>query len=377
LRILYVVTEDWYFSSHRLILARAALAQGHQVAVLVGIGSLGRELREAGLEVFPWRISRGSVHPFREIRALLDVYLAYRKFRPDLAHHIALKPIAYGGLVAALLGVPSVNAVAGRGAMFHGRGLKAIVGRNVIKLLMKIAAHGSSVALFQLAADRDEMVKLGAVRKDKTEIIRGAGVDLNEFSPSQVPSGVPIILIAGRILWDKGLAEFVAAANKIREKGIAARFVVAGSYDPHNPTGIRPEQVQAWVSDGSIEYLGPRNDMANVISQATICCVPSYHEGVPKVLLEACASGKAVVVSDIPGCREVIQDDVNGLVIPARDADALAMAIQRLLGDAELRRRLGTNARTTAVEQFSQDEVIRRTLEIYSHLLPSELRATV
>lgn len=366
MRVLLLITEDWYFWSHRLVLARALRDAGHEVTILTHVNEHADRILGEGFNLISWSLSRGSVNPWREVKALWEVFTAYRKYRPDLVHHVTLKGVTYGGLVAGILGIPSVNAVVGMGGMFHGRGAKKwVVSRIISRLLKKVLTAEKAFTLCQLSSARDELIARKLVDPDRAVVIRGAGVDLDRFKPTPEPEGTPIVMLAARMLWDKGVGEFVEAARNLRSRGFSARFVLVGRYDSENPARIQPSQIEQWVHEGVIEYWGHRDDMAGVLSLSTVFCLPSYHEGIPKVLLEACAAGRPSVVSDIPGCREVVRDGHNGIVVSVRSAEELEEGIARLLSSPELRHQMGVRARAIAENEFSDHSVVRQTFELY------------
>jgi glycosyltransferase involved in cell wall biosynthesis len=230
--------------------------------------------------------------------------------------------------------------------------------------------HQRARTIFQNPDDRRCFVDAGLLRPDQTALIRGSGVDCATFHPAAEPDGEPVVLLASRLLWDKGIAEFVEAARRLRERGGSARFVLAGRPDPGNPTAVPVAQLEAWVRAGILEWWGHRRDMPDVLRRATIVVLPSFYpEGVPKVLLEAAASGRAIITTDTPGCREIVRHRVNGLLVPPRDATAVTRAIEELLGDSGLRRELGQAGRRIAVTEFAEELIVHQTLDVYRTLL--------
>lgn len=358
--LVILVTEDWYFVSHRLPLARAARATGWDVTVVTRCAQARDEIEAAGIAVVPLEMARRGLNPLRLARETVAVARLYRRLRPDVVHHVALRPVVVGGLAARLARVPQViSAIAGLGyAWTGGRGgwLRLALGR----LLRLALARGPVIV--QNPDDRDAVAALGIARK-RLHLIPGAGVDVARFAPRPEPDGTPLVLMAARLLRDKGVAEFVAAARALRGR---ARFVLAGAPDEGNPATVTPDELATWVREGAIEWWGPRNDMPEVLGGAHLVCLPSsYREGLPKVLLEAMACGRACVTTDTPGCRDAVRDGDNGLLVPVRDGAALTAAIARLLDDPALRRRMGARGRERALAEFSDERVIAATLALY------------
>jgi glycosyltransferase involved in cell wall biosynthesis len=370
-KILFFVTEDWYFCSHRLPLGIAAREAGYQVAVLTRVQDHGARIEAAGLRLIPIKLARGGRNPLAEGLALWRLYRALRRERPDLLHNVALKPVLYGTLAARLAGVPRiVNALAGLGHIFadsgRARGLRWAVQRAFRWLL-----NGNrSRVIVQNPDDLRLLMAVGALSAERAVLIRGSGVDLTEFRPGPEPEGTPVVALAARLLWDKGVGEFVEAARRLKAEGVAARFVLVGDADAENHSAIPIRQLEAWKDSGAVEWWGKRDDMPAVFAACHIVCLPSYYgEGVPKVLLEAAAAGKPIVTTDRPGCREAVRDGDNGLLVPAKDAGALAQALRTLLADPSLRARMGARGREIAESGFSVERVVAETLAVYRTLL--------
>jgi glycosyltransferase involved in cell wall biosynthesis len=371
-RLLFVVTEDWYFVSHRLPLAAAALRTGYHVAVATRVKDHASPIVDAGVELIElkrWR--RSSLNPLLEVAAVAEFAGVVRRWRPDIVHLVALKPVLYGGLVSRLCAVPvRVNALAGLGFVFvPGRTLARVL-RPLVKLAFRWTLGGDrAVTIVQNHDDRDLLVREGLADAAHIRLIRGSGVDLRRFEANELPGGRPIVLLMSRMLFDKGVAEFVDAARLARERGADARFVLVGDPDPENPAAIPPETLKRWSDSGAVEWWGHRNDAPAVLAQARIVVLPSYREGLPKVLLEAAASGRPMIATDVPGCREVVEHGVTGLLVPARDAGRLAQAMSSLLADVERSRRMGRAARLRAEQEFGVEVVAARTLDVYRETL--------
>ncbi len=362
-KLLFLVTEDWYFVSHRLPLAVAAREAGFDVVVATREGMHGQVIRDAGLKFIPFELSRRGGNPLAEITKLTRLY---RSERPAIVHHVALKPVLYGSLAARLVGVTQVvNAVAGLGWLFTSGGLAARTVRPVVRgLLARLLAASGSRTIVQNPDDQALLVRSG-VPKDRLRLIRGAGVDTAAFSPAEEPPAFVTVVLAARMLWDKGVGEFVAAAKHLHDEGVFARFVLVGEPDSANPASVPEASLRAWHGQDGIEWWGQRADMSAVLKQAHIACLPSYREGLPKSLLEAAACGLPIVTTDTPGCREVVTDGDNGFLVPVKEVDALAAALRKLIIDASLRRLMGGRGRARALAEFSLESVIVQTLAVY------------
>lgn len=365
-KLLFLVTEDWYFVSHRLALAIAAKEAGYAVSVATRVRKHGDVIRAAGLRLIPFENSRTSVNPLGECWLLLRLIALWLREQPDVAHHVAMKPVLYGSIAARIARTPRViNALAGMGWLFSSgtgsaRWLKPLVRRALGWVLR------SGTVLVQNPDDAQLLVRMG-IPEGRIRRIAGSGVDLQRFSPQPEPDGVPVVLLCARLLWHKGVGEFVAAARLLKERGVEARFVLAGEPDQANPSAIPQEQLSSWVQEGIVEYLGWVDDMPQLLAGSSVVCLPSYYgEGLPKALIEAAAAGRPIVTTDMPGCRDAVRSGDNGVLVPPRDAAALAEQLARLLADPPLRRQMGARGRLRAQQEFGADSVIRQTLALYS-----------
>ena len=373
LKLLFLQTEDWSFWSHRLPLARAAMAAGYEVVVALNVDAHGERLRAEGFRVIPLDWKRGGVNPFQELLTLLAIVRLYAREKPDIVHQVAAKPILYGSLAARLCRLPAVaNTLTGLGFVFVTENLKAQMLRAAIRFMFKLALSlPNSKITFQNADDREMFIARGLVAREKTALIRGSGVDVNHFLPRPEPPGVPLVILPARMLWTKGVVEFVSAARALRASGVKARFALVGDPDFMNRAAIPAFRLAEWKAEGVVECWGHREDMLAVYAQAHIVCLPSYHEGLPKALMEAAAVGRPLIAADVPGCREIVRHEETGLLVPAKDSPALAAALRRLIEDQALRERLGRRARQAAADEFSQELVSKQTLDVYRGLLGS------
>lgn len=371
LKLMFVVTEDWYFVSHRLELAIAAREAGYDVVVATRVDRHGKRITDAGFRLCPVIFDRGGLNPLQDLRTLMQLAWLYRREVPDIVHHVALKPVIYGSLAARLTGTRAVvNALGGLGYVFSSGGLRAKILRWIIKPALGYALGGrNSRLIVQNSADRDRIVSGGLASAGSVRLICGAGVDPALYRQVMVASEMPLVILPARLLREKGVGEFVEAARMLRAQGIKARFALVGKPDPANPASVSQPEIDAWVGEGVVECWGWQEDMPNVFSQAQIVCLPSYHEGLPKSLLEAAASGCAMVATDIPGCREIVQHGVTGWLVPVQDAGALANTLQQAIERPDLRQRYGAAARTLIADCFSTDRVVRETVAVYDELV--------
>jgi glycosyltransferase involved in cell wall biosynthesis len=373
-RLLFVATEDWYFASHRIPLARAAIDAGFDVAVACRVRDHGTVIRAAGCEVVPFELARASANPVGELAAIRRLIALYRAFRPTLLHHVALKPVVLGSWAARFVPVQGiVNAIAGLGYLATGRSAKARLLRPVLRAALRGAhRHPNVHVIVQNPEDRQQLVDWRIAVASRITLIRGAGVDLERFQPHPEPPGPPTVVLPARMLWAKGVGTFVEAASLLAARRIAGRFVLAGRLDPGNPTAIPEAQLRRWEAEGVVEWWGHREDMDDVLRDASVVCLPSkYGEGVPKALLEAAAAGRPIVTTRIPGCRDVVIDGESGTLVEPDDAAGLAAALEALLADPERRGRYGRRARERAEAEFGEAGVARETVDIYRRMLAS------
>ena len=364
-KILFFVTEDWYFCLHWLNFALAAQRDGYDVCVVTRVSDKADEIRAQGLKLIPIELSRQGINPLDEIRLLWKLIRIYRQERPIVVHHVAMKPIVYGTIAALLCGVERiVNAVAGLGYLFSTSSYKARILRPVIKAVFRLLRRTSpSTFVFQ---NPDDAERIFARRKRGVAVILGVGVDTQRFSFSAVPQGTPLVILPARLLWDKGVAEFVAAARYFRQREIDCRFMLVGAPDEGNVAAVPLATLDAWTQQGVVEWQGFCADMPTMYAQASIVCLPTaYGEGLPTVLLEAAACGRPLVATDAPGCREIVRDGDNGFLVPVRDTQALIRALERLIGSTELCTRTGRRGREIVEAEFRVEEVVGKYLEHY------------
>lgn len=371
-RLLFLITEDWYFRSHRLDLAREARKAGMEVFVSTLADDGGTWIKDEGFTYLPIPFVKGSRNPFREMQAILRLTLLYRKVQPDIVHQVAMKPILYGSLAARAAKVPCVvNAFGGLGHVFSAPGTAARVLRMGLTVGLRHAlAIPNSRVVVQTQHDVERLSHEGIVRQNRTVVIRGVGVEMTMFTPQLEESRDPVILHASRMIWSKGVGDFVAAAKLLKQQGVNARFVLVGRTDPAAPHAISEPQLLAWQQEGVVEWWGHRDDMPHVLSTAWVVVLPTFYgEGIPKILIEAGACGKPVITTPIPGCSDIVRDGENGFIIPQKDPQALAKAIQVLIENPVLRLRFGMRGREIVVDEFASRRMARQTLAVYQELL--------
>lgn len=375
-RLIYLVNIPRFFVTHRLPLAEAARDAGYDVHVATSAWDQEHveAIKAAGFPFYDVPINQHGTNIANEITALRAIYRLYQTLKPDIVHQVTVKPILYGGISAKLLHVPAVvNAVPGLGYVFMARSLKWSLIRTATKIAYRVALeHPNTRTIFQNPDDRERFARSHMVSREHTVIIKGSGVDMARFYPQPESDGVPLILFAGRLLWQKGVGEFVEAARRFQATGISARFVIVGYSEPSSPSAVPAEQLESWNRSGLIEWWGRCIDMPAVFAQSHIVCLPSsYGEGVPKVLIEAAACGRAIVTTNTPGCREITHDGENGLLVPTENHDALYEALKKLAENATLRRQMGERGRQIAEAEFSLERICNETLSLYAQLLRS------
>ena len=366
--LLYLVSEDWYFRSHRLPMARAAQRAGYEVHVATRVQADGPAIEALGFTLHPLQWRRGSTNPFDRLRLIGDVRRLYRALKPDLVHHVALEPSVIGLLAALGLGIRTLNAMAGLGFVFTSRTPKARVAGFIVRGLLRfLLTRRNAAVLVQNEDDRAAIAALG-VGPDCVFLIAGSGVDADQLTPLREPAGPITAAFVGRLLDDKGVRSLVAAQEMLTRRGRPVRLLLAGDPDPANPGSIPPDEIASWKQREGVEVLGHVADIQTVWARAHIAVLPSRREGLPKSLLEAAACGRAIVATDVPGCRVIARDGVNALLVPPDDPAALADAIDVLARDAVLRQTFALASRELVEDEFSSALIGRETVALYDKL---------
>ncbi|NUO83393.1 glycosyltransferase family 4 protein [candidate division KSB1 bacterium] len=370
-RLLFVVTEDWYFCSHRLALARAARDAGYDVWVATRVDQHEQKILAQGFQLVPLQMERSSLSLRSQWRALRELTRVYREVKPDIVHHVALKPVLLGAMAAQRAKVPAVvNALAGLGFVFASESLQARALRPLIRMwFRRVLNRGNARLILQNPDDVRMFIDNKLITAERIVMIRGSGVDVRHYHVLPEPQGKLTVALVARMLRDKGIVELVEAARLLHSQGRNVRVILAGGLDELNPSCLAEEEIRAWEREGLVEWWGEVEDVRTVWAQAHLAVLPSYREGLPKCLLEAAACGRALLATDVPGCREIVRDETNGLLVPVRASAPLARAMWRLLEDEERRARMAQASRRLVVEEFSQEKVTIETLALYEKLL--------
>ncbi len=372
LKIVFFANTDWYLYNFRLSLAEAVRKAGHEVILISPAGAYGLKLRELGFRWVPAPMNRQSLNPLKELKLLLWLQRFFKKEQIDLTHGFTIKGAVYGSLAARLAGVPiQISTVAGMGYVFTSESLKARLLRPCVKALLALALGGRNSRLILQNPD-DVMLFEQAEFLDPLQIrlIAGSGVSCQRFYPriGERPAGNFRVLLPARMLWDKGVAEYVEAARLLKVQGHKIDFMLAGEPDSGNPAAVPETTLRSWVDEGLVHWLGHVEDMPSLYRSVDVVALPSYREGLPKGLIEAGSCSLALITTDVPGCRTVVIHGETGLLVPLKDANALAAAIMQLKDDAALCARLGRAAREKVLEEFEEAIVIQRTINVYSEL---------
>ena len=372
-RLLFLVTEDWYFWAHRLALARAARDAGYEVVVATRVGAFGERIRAEDFRLEPLSWVRGSRNPLRLLAETFAVMRLYRRLRPDLVHHVSLKPILVGSIAALFRpGLARVNAVTGLGYVFTSRARNArLLAAGLTGVLRLLLNRPASAVLVENSDDRQTVIRRFRVAEAAVVLTRGSGVDLGRFRPLPPPDNGarPVVACAARMLWSKGIGDLVEASRILTDRGVPHRLLLAGRPDPENPESVSAAQLSQWARADGIEWLGHVEDVAAVWAEADIAVLASAREGLPLSLAEAAACGRPLVATDVPGCRDIVQPGENGLLVPPHDPPALADALERLLTDAPLRQGMGRRSLEAIHDGFSAQAVNALTLNVYRDLL--------
>ncbi len=369
--LLFLTGEDFSLLTHRLNLALAAKQAGARVVVAARATGREAEIRAAGLEFVALDLKRAGKNPLKDLGALRQLIRLYRTLKPDLVHHVAMKPVLYGSIAAWIAGVPGVvNAITGLGFLFIAQTSYARTARTAVALAFRLLLNRhNTVTILQNGDDLTTFRRRMGVKRDRLALIRGAGVDIAHFHPKEPPPGLPVAVCLCRLLWDKGVGELVEAARLLKTRGVPISIRLVGPSDL-NPAAIPSVMLEAWENEGVVEVHPPVRDPAEAYAQAHIAVLPSYREGLPKALLEAAACGLPIVSTDVPGCREICRDGETGLLVPVRTVEPLADALEKLARDPALRATLGAGARKAAETEFSDAVVISATLDLYRSLAP-------
>ena len=371
-KILFIVNVDWFFISHRLPIALKAIESGYEVHIACDITDKGEYLKNLGLKVHSLPFSRSGKNIFNEFKTLFAINKVFRNVKPDLVHAVTIKPVLYGGIISRLCNAPAfVGAISGLGLVFIANDLKTKLIRFFVKALYKQSfKHRNMKAIFQNEVDKGTLINSGIINADNTFLIKGSGADLSEYSFTVEVDGTPTVIMAARLLKEKGVLEFISMARTLKEKGVVANFVLVGEPDYGNPNSFTEDDLVLWRNEGFIELVGFSSEIPKLFSQAHVVVLPSFYgEGLPKVLIEAAACGRPIVTTNNPGCREAVIENETGFIVPIKDVKALSASVLKLIDDKELRIQMGLAAREFAVKEFDVRNVVKKHLEIYNELL--------
>jgi glycosyltransferase involved in cell wall biosynthesis len=368
-KILLVANTDWYLYRFRSSLATFLREQGNEVVFVSPPGRFVSNIREQGFRWLAWQVGRQSVNPISELKAVLHLHGVYSHEDPSLVHLHTIKPVIYGSLAAKMTKIPAVvHSITGRGYVFLGQDAKARILKAFVKRMYRFVLNSpTSTTIFENATDRNYFLNENLVSSDNSFVIEGVGVDVDRYAFSSESDGIPVVVLAGRMLWDKGVGTFIDAVRLLRSK-VNAHFILIGEPDPGNPASIDVGTLHQWVSEGIIEWWGWRADMHAVFASSHIVVLPSFGEGLPTILLEAAATGRPIVATNVPGCRDVVIDGCTGLLVSQKDPPQLAAAIEKLIKNSALRRVMGKAGREYIVQRFSSSKINRETYDIYQKI---------
>ena len=371
-KLLMVSNVDWFFISHRLCIAQEAIKQGWEVYVAAEDTGRAKEISDEGLTFIDIKFSRSGINPFEELLTLYKFRKLYKEINPDIIHHITLKPVIYGSLVAKILKIKGVvNAISGLGYNFT-EDRKSMVQKVMLSIMKYGFNRNNLVIIFQNENDQKELTDLSVIHPSNSIVrIKGSGVDLEKFYESPFPSFERIkILLPIRMLWDKGVKELRNASDILKEKYYdKVQFILSGLADEDNKAGVPASYLNDWQDGNFVKWIGYQKNMVEVYQDSHIVVLPSYREGMPKSLIEACAIGRAIVTTNAIGCRECVDEGINGYKVSVYSSQELANALEQLINNHAMIKVMGHNSRIKSEEEFNVNNVIRIHLETYNKLL--------
>jgi glycosyltransferase involved in cell wall biosynthesis len=371
MKIIFFANTDWYLYNFRLGLARYLREQGAEIVMISPPGKYGERIEQQGFRWIPLPMERRSLEPFREIQLLRYIWLIYQEEQPDVVHNFTIKSVVYGALAAQAAGIKKrIHAVTGLGHVFISQSLRACLLRPVVKGLLRLALRGkSSRLILQNSDDQELFLQQRLISQERIHLIRGSGVDIQHFAPvTKKRQGKFQVLLAARLLWEKGIREYAEAAQLLSPRADEIEFLLAGATDSGNPSAVPEQEISKWQNNGLITVLGHVENMQELMSRVDLMVLPSWREGTPRGLLEAAAMGLPIITTDAPGCREVVEHEENGFLVPVRDAAALAEKIEYLLDNPATCLDFGKAGRDKVEKEFAQEIVFRQTWEVYGSL---------
>ena len=372
IKLLILINDLSFFYSHRLPIAIASKKEGFDV--VIGYGELGgadpKILKSEGINLKHVPMLRGRFNIFNDLKTFFNIWSFFKKEKPDIVHLVTIKPYLYGGIISRLAGIKStVSAVTGLGSLFLQDNLSNKIIRLILFPIFKTAFnHTNQKIILQNNDDANFLIKWGVLSTNKIKIIKGSGVNLNNFTELEEKSGLPTVCLASRLLKDKGIYDFISAAKIIKDRKINVKFLIAGNLDLMNPSGLNINDLKRIKEENYVEVVGYERNIANLYSRSHIICLPSYREGLPKSLVEAAAAGRAVVTTDVPGCRDAIIVNKTGLLVPLKNPKKLADAIQFLIENPQQRIAMGKAGRILAEKEFSIEKIVKNHLDIFKVL---------
>lgn len=366
-KLLFLVNPAWFFESHRLPIALAAQKAGYEVHLALPDDPVTGAVTNAGFKIHIVSMTRQEASIQSELRTFWEIYKLYKKVKPDIVHHVTIKPVLYGSIIARLLRVSAVvNAFSGLGHVFIASGWKAACRRSIVCFGYRRAfKHKNCTCIIQNLDDQNVLQSYKVLKNDQSVLIKGSGVNLKKYEVVPEPKGKPIVTLASRLIAEKGIVEFIQAARRINN----AHFVLVGDVDKGNPSALKEKTIRRWEKEGVIEWKGFSDNINETFKKSSIVVLPSYREGLPKVLIEALACGRPIVTTNTAGCRDMVNpENPNGILVPIRNYELLADAIQKLIDDKELRTAMGEASREWAEQNFSIEKVIEDTLNVYKNI---------
>jgi glycosyltransferase involved in cell wall biosynthesis len=370
-RLLIVVNSDWFFLSHRLPIALEALKQGFEVHLATLDYGNRKTIEEYGIQFHDLPISRSGTNPISEIRSLIGIIRLFKRINPSVVHNITLKAVTYGSVACRLLKIPQVNAISGLGYLFTGR-KQGFAAKGMLNLMKYgFGDINNSHFIFQNEDDLKEVRDKGLLQKSNVTIIKGSGVDLEKFNFTPLPKELPLqILLPARMLFDKGIKEFKESSELLFEKWKGKiKFILAGKLDSGNPTAISEKELLSWNVTNYFEWIGHQKDIKAVYKNSFMVVLPSYREGFPKSLIEACAIGRPIVTTNAVGCKDAVVENYNGFKVSVQNSEELAAKIDEIVSKKELALKFSENSRTFAEKEFSIHQVVSTHISIYKSLI--------
>ena len=373
-KLLFLVSHASFFISHRLQIAKDAKKNGYEVIIVFGEIDVDiKTLKEIDINYYCIPIQRGGTNFFKDIKSLYFIWRIFKRIEPDIVHLVTIKPYLYGGIIARITKIPCVvSAVSGLGSLFIQQNLISRFLRLLLYPFFRLAFnHLNQKIIVQNKEDENELMKWGVLNPIKVKLLKGSGVNLENFTNFDELRETPVVCFAARLLRDKGVYDFLSAAQLLKERGVKAKFYLAGDLDINNPTSLNMDDLNKIRKKCHIKILGYQKDIPKLYANSHIICLPSYREGMPKSLAEAAAASRAVVTTDVPGCRDAIIPNKTGLLVPIKNPKKLADALQWLIEHSQERIAMGKAGRKFAEKEFPIEKIVQNHLDIYKDLLKS------